>query len=114
MTGVVANVLSDGSCREPGTFSKRHGLRVALAQETLKLLICSQTVVIYVSKSSVGRRLMDEHTIFGYPIPMPRSDLYIALATVAGFLPAVVVVHHLVAFIGRRVARLLPSARKQD
>ena len=57
---------------------------------------------------------MDEHSIFGYPLPMPRSDLYIALATVAGFLPAVVIVHHTVIFIIKQVRRLLSTAQKQE
>lgn len=58
--------------------------------------------------------LMDEHSIFGYPLPMPRSDLYIALATVAGFLPAVVIMHHTVLFIVRQLRRLRPAVHKQD
>lgn len=54
-----------------------------------------------------------DHLLFGHQLPMPRVDLYIALATVAGFLPAVVIVHHLVAFVFRRLPRF-PGAQKQD
>ena len=42
--------------------------------------------------------------IFGYEIPMPASDVYIALTTVAAFLPTVLVVHRLIAVIGRRLS----------
>ena len=54
-----------------------------------------------------------DNILFGYELPMPRVDLYIALATVAGFLPAVVIAHHLVAFVLRRLP-WLGTARKQD
>lgn len=37
---------------------------------------------------------MDE--LFGYPLPFPREDLYIALAAVAGFIPAVVLINAVV------------------
>ena len=43
------------------------------------------------------------HEIFGYEVPMPPSDVYIALTTVAAFLPTVLVIHRLVAFIGRQL-----------
>ena len=42
-----------------------------------------------------------EDTLFGYDIPMPRKDLFIAIATVAAFLPAVVIVHNLTLFFVR-------------
>ena len=45
-------------------------------------------------------------TIFGYEIPMPASDIYIALATVAAFLPALVVGHNLALFIWRVYCRI--------
>ena len=35
-----------------------------------------------------------EDTLFGYDIPMPRKDLFIAIATVAAFLPAVVLAYN--------------------
>lgn len=54
-----------------------------------------------------------DNVLFGYELPMPRVDLFIALATVAGFLPAVVAVHHLVAFVIRRLPKL-GAAQKQD
>ena len=38
----------------------------------------------------------EKETLFGYEIPMPRSDLFIALATVVGFLPFTVVVYHII------------------
>lgn len=34
---------------------------------------------------------------------MPPSDVYIALTTVAAFLPTVLVIHRLLAFIGRQL-----------
>ena len=43
------------------------------------------------------------HAIWGYEIPMPASDVYIALATVASFLPAVLIIHRFIAFIRRRM-----------
>ena len=43
------------------------------------------------------------YEIFGYEVPMPPSDVYIALTTVAAFLPTVLVIHRLVAFIGRQL-----------
>ena len=44
-------------------------------------------------------------TLFGYEIPMPRSDVFIAIATVAAFLPTVVVGHHIALFVARLVRR---------
>ena len=38
--------------------------------------------------------MVEENTLFGYPIPFPRSDLFIAFTAVALFLPVVVIVHH--------------------
>jgi hypothetical protein len=35
-------------------------------------------------------------TLFGYEIPMPRSDLLIAIITVASFLPVVILVYRVV------------------
>jgi hypothetical protein len=49
-------------------------------------------------------------TIFGYEIPMPASDVYTAIATVAAFLPAVFIVHRAVVY----VLRLLPKTLKQE
>ena len=49
-------------------------------------------------KSSDHRGLMN-HTFLGYSVPLPAKDIVTALAIVAGFLPAVVVLHHLVAFL---------------
>ena len=42
-------------------------------------------------------------TILGHEIPMPLSDLYVAIATVALFIPTVVVVHNSIAFIIRKL-----------
>lgn len=36
-------------------------------------------------------------TLFGFPIPFPKSDLIIAIVAVASFLPAVVIVHTVLA-----------------
>ena len=44
---------------------------------------------------------MAKDTLFGYELPMPASDLYVALGTVAAFLPVVVIVHRIIAFISR-------------
>ena len=41
--------------------------------------------------------------VLGHEIPMPLTDVYIAVATVALFIPTVIVVHHCVAFILRRL-----------
>lgn len=42
---------------------------------------------------------MSADTLFGYEIPMPKSDLFTALATVCGFIPVVIIVHQVVAFL---------------
>ena len=42
-------------------------------------------------------------SVFGHELPMPLSDVYIAIATVALFIPTVIVVHNSVAFIIRKL-----------
>ena len=37
----------------------------------------------------------EEYTLWGYNIPFPRKDLYVALGAVFGFLPITVLVHTL-------------------
>ena len=44
-----------------------------------------------------GRNAMSKDTLLGYEIPMPASDVLVALATVVGFLPAVFVLHRTLA-----------------
>lgn len=40
---------------------------------------------------------MAKDTLFGYELPMPSSDLYVAVGTVAAFLPAVYIIHRIIA-----------------
>jgi hypothetical protein len=35
-------------------------------------------------------------TLFGYPLPFPRQDLYVALIAVSSFIPAVVIINAVV------------------
>ena len=44
---------------------------------------------------------MVKDSLFGYELPMPVIDLYVALGTVAAFLPSVYIVHHTIVFIAR-------------
>lgn len=44
---------------------------------------------------------MVKDTLFGFELPMPALDLYVALGTVAAFLPSVYIVHHTIAFVLR-------------
>lgn len=37
-----------------------------------------------------------ESTLFGYPLPFPKEDLYVALIAVASFIPAVVLINAVV------------------
>lgn len=37
--------------------------------------------------------------VLGHELPMPLTDVYIAVATVVLFIPTVIVVHNVVAFI---------------
>jgi hypothetical protein len=53
-------------------------------------------------------------TIYGYEIPMPKGDLFIAITTVALFLPTLIVVHNLVAFIGRTLGLFPPAKTKSS
>ena len=48
---------------------------------------------------------MGKDTLFGYELPMPASDLYVALGTVAAFLPTVYIVHNFIAFVLRAFAK---------
>lgn len=48
--------------------------------------------------------------VLGHELPMPLTDVYIAVATVALFIPTVIVVHNFVAFVLRR----LRGAKKQQ
>lgn len=38
---------------------------------------------------------MDSHTLFGYELPFPKQDLFVALIAVASFIPAVVILNAL-------------------
>ena len=38
-------------------------------------------------------------TLFGYPVPFPKHDLFIAFAAVVSFLPIVVLLHFIIAKI---------------
>lgn len=42
-------------------------------------------------------------TVLGHELPMPLTDVYIAVSTVVLFIPAVIVVHHVVAFIAKHL-----------
>ena len=54
------------------------------------------------SSSSSSSKLSADHTVvWGHRIPLPQRDLVAALATVALFLPAVVLVHRCVAALLR-------------
>lgn len=46
--------------------------------------------------------------VAGHRIPLPATDFYLALATVALFLPAVVIVHRTLAAVVRLVTRVKP------
>ena len=51
------------------------------------------------SADSSDYRHSVKENFFGYDIPMPRSDLFIALATVISFLPLFVVGYRSVAWL---------------
>lgn len=44
--------------------------------------------------SLIKMEAVDE--LFGYPIPFPKQDLFIALIAVVSFLPALVIIHAIV------------------
>lgn len=44
-------------------------------------------------------------TLFGKPLPFPKSDLYVALITVVAFLPALVVVTYVVTKVAALFSR---------
>ena len=48
-------------------------------------------------------------TLFGYPIPFPKSDLITALVAVCAFLPTVAIVHLIIA----KVAGLFKKEKTQ-
>lgn len=48
-------------------------------------------------------------TIFGYEIPLPASDVYISILTVMSFLPAVFIIHRLIAV----ALGMLPKRKQQ-
>lgn len=56
---------------------------------------------------------MESTTLFGYQLPFPRQDLYVALIAVASFIPAVVLINALVngllniggSIVGKRAKR---------
>lgn len=45
------------------------------------------------------------NSLFGYEIPMPRSELFIAIATVISFLPVVVLVYRVVLGIRHLISK---------
>ena len=56
------------------------------------------------SHAPVKNSIPMTHSIWGYDIPMPASDVYIALMTVASFLPAVLIVDRLIGFVVKRLS----------
>jgi hypothetical protein len=48
---------------------------------------------------------MHKDTLFGHELPMPLSDLALSVFTVVAFLPAVVLVHHTVAYLVRLMSK---------
>jgi len=48
---------------------------------------------------------MPKDTLFGHELPMPLADLGLSVFTVVAFLPAVVIVHHTVAFLIRLITK---------
>ena len=48
---------------------------------------------------------MPKHNLWGYEVPLPASDIYTALLAVGLFLPTVVILHNVVAFLLRQVRR---------
>lgn len=46
----------------------------------------------------------DDYSVLGYAIPMPRSELLIALATVISFLPFTVLTYRTYMWIGSRMS----------
>ena len=65
---------------------------------------------LFSSSSSSKHSSSDDHTVvWGHRIPLPQRDLVAALATVALFLPAVVLVHRCVAAL----LRLLGTAKQR-
>lgn len=48
--------------------------------------------------------------VLGHELPMPLTDVYIAVATVVLFIPTVIVVHNVVAL----VVRYLRGVKKQQ
>lgn len=48
--------------------------------------------------------------VLGHELPMPLTDVYIAVATVVLFIPTVIVVHNVVAFI----VKYLRGVKKQQ
>lgn len=64
-----------------------------------------KTRCFHVDMSSV-----EKEKLFGYEIPMPRSDLFIALATVICFLPVTVIIYQSVMLVNKF---LIPK-RKQS
>ena len=59
---------------------------------------CCEFVVVE-SASESASNMEGPYTLFGYPVPFPTKDLYIAVAAVALFLPATVCAHRLVSAI---------------
>lgn len=49
----------------------------------------------------------NKDTLFGHEIPMPRSDLLVALVTVVSFLPATIILYRL----GRAIARVFKAKK---
>ena len=58
---------------------------------------------LFSSSSSKKPAVSDHSVVWGHRIPLPQRDLVAALATVALFLPAVVLVHRCVAALLRVV-----------
>ena len=85
-----------------GSFrAAKHFVRIIAAQ---RIEVCNR--LIRDALLFVGMK----DTVLGRELPMPLNDVYIAIATVALFIPTVIVVHNSVAFIVRK----LQGVKKQQ
>ena len=92
--------------RQAAALAQLPGLGLQSRQRTKSKLACSTGAAgLHCSAGRPQGRdaqlLMPKHLFLGYEVPLPASDIYTALLTVAGFLPAVVLLHHTAAFLLR-------------
>lgn len=102
--GLVTQCVSKRYAIARLAFPKKQGLHQVPTLNSSIVLVTKAAHACVASHAPVKNSIPMTHSIWEYDIPMPASDVYIALMTVASFLPAVLIVDRLIGFVVKRLS----------